>query len=117
MPRILLTTALGLLLLSGCQRESAPAAVQKPGPDAKALKVKVAAQGDITADGQPVTPEQLDTRLAELKQANGEVWYTRDNPQGQPHENSMKVVALVAKYKLPIRFFSDSEFTKPAKLR
>src|SRR5262245_28641432 len=61
--------------LGCCQREPA----SPPGPQpkkpavqiTKALKVKVSAGGDITADGQPVTLEQLARKLTELKGACG----------------------------------------------
>jgi biopolymer transport protein ExbD len=109
---------LGVLLLSGCQREAAPAVAQKaPGADAKSMKVKVTSKGEISADGQPVTPEELDARFAALKKEQGQVWYYRDNPTGAPPDNAMTVIKLVANHKLPIQMFADPEFTKPARLR
>jgi biopolymer transport protein ExbD len=80
---------------------------QGEGPDvqmSKVLKVAVTASGNITADGQPVTLEQLAAKLSELKKAGGNVWYHRENPGGEPHANAMKVIELVAENKLPISF-------------
>ena len=39
----------------------------------KNIKLRVSAGGDIIVDGQPVTPEQLATKLADLKQSGGSV--------------------------------------------
>jgi biopolymer transport protein ExbD len=77
----------------------------------KVLKVKVTASGDITADGQPVTLEQLAPKLSELKKAGGGVWYYRENPGSEPHPNAMKVVELVAENKLPIRLSAKPDFS------
>ncbi len=77
----------------------------------KILKVKVLDGGDITADGQPVTPEQLATKLAELKQVGGSVWYHRESPAGEPHPNAMKVIALVTANRLPIRLSALPDFS------
>jgi hypothetical protein len=75
------------------------------------LKVQVSAGGDIIADGQPVTPEQLGTRLAELKQAGGSVWYYRASPAEEPRPNALKVIALVTASRLPIRLSARSDFS------
>jgi biopolymer transport protein ExbD len=76
-----------------------------------AIKVKVTMNGEITADGQPVTLEKLAARLADLKQAGGVVWYHRENPAGEPHANAMKVIELVAESKLPIRLSTKPDFS------
>src|SRR5438309_397054 len=54
-----------VILLAGCQRDpeapspSAHTQREKPAVQGnKVIKVKVTAGGEITADGQPVTPEQ-----------------------------------------------------------
>jgi hypothetical protein len=77
----------------------------------KVLKVKVTAGGDVTADGQPVTLEQLAAKLADLKGAGGGVVYYREDPAGEPHENAMKVVELVAENGLPIRLSTNPDFS------
>ena len=80
----------------------------------KVLKVQVTSGGDVTADGEPVTLEQLATRLAALKQAGGVVWYYRENPTGEPHPNAMKVIEQVAQNKLPIRLSMRPDFSDAA---
>jgi len=75
------------------------------------VKIKVTAGGDITADGQPVTLEQLAAKLTDLRQAGGEVWYHRENPMGEPNPNAMKVIELVADNKLPVRLSAKPDFS------
>jgi hypothetical protein len=76
----------------------------------KILKVKVTASGDITADGQPITLEQLAAKLSELKKAGGGVWYYRENARDEPHPNAVKVIELVIHNKLPVRLSAKSDF-------
>ncbi len=78
---------------------------------ASVIKVKVTENGEITADGQPVTLEKLAARFADLKQAGGVVWYHRENPAGEPHANAMKVMELVVENKLPIRLSTKPAFS------
>ena len=75
------------------------------------LKVKVTADGEVSADGQPLSLEQLADRVAQLKQARGIVWYHRANPSGEPHPNAMKVLQLVVENKLPIRLSANPDFS------
>jgi len=77
----------------------------------KVTQVKVTVGGDISADGLPVTLEQFAARLADLKQAGGEVWYHRENPRGEPHPNALKVITLVAENKLPIMLSAKPDFS------
>ena len=107
-----------VLLFTGCQRDAAapsPAARSvvndAAAANTKVLKVYVTVSGEITADGQPVTPDQLAAKLAELKQAGGEVWYCRENPSAEPHPNAMKVMELVADNQLSIRLSSKPDFS------
>ena len=107
-----------VFLLTGCQRDTtspSPAARSAPNGaavvNAKVLKLYVAASGEITADGQAVTLDHLAAKLAELKQAGGEVWYCRENPSAEPHPNAMKVMELVADNRLPIRLSSKPDFS------
>ena len=105
------------LALAGCGRDVPPSpvlppAAEKPAERAAAvLKLKVTAGGEIAADGRPVTLEELADRLAELKRAGGGVWYYRENPEGEPHPNAMKVIELIARHRLPVRLFTKPDFS------
>ena len=107
------------LLLPGCQHE--PAAALAPGghherknptvEPTRILKVKVTAGGDVTADDQPATLEQLADRLRDLKRTEGVVWYHRENPAGEPHANAERVIKLVTENQLPIRLSAKPDFS------
>lgn len=77
----------------------------------RALKVVVSSAGVPTANGQPVTLGELAPMLAALTAAGGVLWYHRENPADEPHENAMKVIQLVAENKLSIRLFEKPDFT------
>jgi hypothetical protein len=118
MRSVIVAIPVTVLLLAGCQRDpTAPSPGshtkgEKPAVQGnKVVKVKVTAGGEITADGQPVTLEQLAVKLADLKQAGGEVWYHRENPAGEPHPNAMKVIELVANNKLPVKLSAKPDFS------
>jgi biopolymer transport protein ExbD len=94
-----------LAAMIGCQR-------QQPAPaNMNTLKIKVSAGGEITVDGQAVSLEQTSAKLADLKKASGVVLYHRENPQGEPHPNAMKVMKLVADNQLPIRLCAKADFS------
>ena len=118
MRSVIAAIAVAVLLLAGCQRDPATPSpgsstqTEKPtGQGNKVIKIKVTAGGDITADGQFVTLEQLAAKLAGLKGSGGEVWYHRENPAGEPHPNAMKVIELVARNKLPVKLSTKPDFS------
>jgi hypothetical protein len=106
------------IVVAGCNRDASspplyarPQVEKAPVQTTKVLKVTVTANGEIAADGHPVTLDQLSARLAELKLAGGDVWYYRENPSAEPHANAMKVIELVADNRLPIRLSSKPDFS------
>jgi biopolymer transport protein ExbD len=94
-----------LASLVGCQKEEAAK------PNMNTLKIKVSAAGEITIDGQAASLDQTATKLADLKKANGAVLYHRENPQGEPHPNAMKVIKLVTDNQLPICLCAQADFS------
>ena len=106
MRNVLVLIAVAGVLLVGCRRE--PAA---PPPGTPIVKVKVTAGGEVSADGQPVTLERLAARMSQLKQVGGAVYYYRENPEGEPHPNAMKVIELVTENQLPIRLCTNPDFS------
>jgi biopolymer transport protein ExbD len=104
-----------MVVVASCQRDStSPSLSARPQAEKapeQTIKVLVTANGEIVADGHPVTLDQLSVRLTELEQAGGQVWYYRENPSDEPHMNAMKVIDLVAQNRLPIRLSSKPDFS------
>ena len=96
--RSVLRAILAAVLPVGCQGEPAkpPPGARRPEGQAaattKVVKIRVTAGGDISADGESVTLDQLAAKLADLKRAGGAVWYYRENASGEPHANATKVI-------------------------
>jgi len=86
-------------------------------PNDSTIKVYVDASGKITADGIPADLTLLDSAFSQLKKAGGKVCYSRDNIQGDPPAESIKVLDLVVKYELPLQFYTDKSFTKVAEVK
>jgi hypothetical protein len=76
------------------------------------IRVYVDKAGKITADGNPTDLIALDSAFSKLKKSKGSVYYSRDQIQGDPPAESMKVIELVAKYRITVKFFTDKTFTK-----
>ncbi|OQP40715.1 hypothetical protein A4H97_13915 [Niastella yeongjuensis] len=81
------------------------------------LQVFVASSGKITANGLPVDLTMLDSALGKLKNVHGKVFYSRENLQADPPAESMKIMDLVVKYELPVKFYIDKAFTKTADVK
>ena len=105
---------IGVILVSvvfcgvGCERgpEQRAESTQEQGavPEfAEIAKVKVDQAGTMYLNGKTVTIEELKQEFARLKQANGAVWYYRENPQGEPPAQAMAVIQAVIDAKLPVR--------------
>ena len=110
--------ALGLLsaLVACNNKESINNADQKGAPAAveasrTAVKVYVASDGKITADGKQTTLYSLDKKLAQLANDSGTVYFSRANAQGDGPIESMQVMETVMKNGVAIKFFTDSTFT------
>jgi hypothetical protein len=70
------------------------------------VRVKVFLSGVITANGERVTLEELDTLLEELKQKKGGVWYFRESPEQEPPKTLVQtienVMDAIASRRLPV---------------
>ena len=96
-----------LLVIAGCGRKSTP------GAEGNRLspvdRVKVTQLGIIYLNGKETSLEELKKDFVELKAKNGRVWYYRDNPQGEPAQQAMKVIQAIVDAKLPIRLCKTEE--------
>ena len=65
----------------------------------------------ITANSKRVTLAELDTLLYSAQSKNAMVFYSRYNAQAyEGPQASLKVLDLFVKYRLPLRFYTDSTF-------
>lgn len=95
----------GLIVLGvgcdgGAEQRGARDAVQE---FAEIAKVKVTKAGVIYLDGRKVTIDELKQEFSRLKQANGAVWYYREDPQGEPPAQAMAVIEAIVEAQLPVR--------------
>lgn len=84
--------------------------------DTNVIKVFIDASGEITADGKVVSLKDLALAFDDLAKRGGTVYYSRSNAQGEPPENAMAVMDLIAVHSLPVKFYTDKTFTEPFKL-
>jgi len=84
--------------------------------DSNVIKVFVDKTGQITSNGIPISLSMLDSSFNKLKISNGAVYYSRDNVEAEPPEESMKVMELITKYSLPVKLYTDKTFTQAVKL-
>jgi hypothetical protein len=76
------------------------------------LRISVLASGAILLNGEAVTLDSLEATLAAAKEENCLILYYRENPESPTAAvESMKVVQLVGKYKLPISLSSKADFS------
>ncbi len=74
-------------------------------------KVAVTKAGAISYNGEPTTLEKLRAQLAQLRQANGAVWYYREAAEGEPPPEAMEVVKLVIENRLPISMSTKPDYS------
>jgi biopolymer transport protein ExbD len=83
--------------------------------DSNIIKVYIDKTGQIAANGNPVSLANLESSFSVLKKHNGIVYYSRDNSQPDPAAEYMKVIDLITRYGLPIKFYMDKTFTRSCK--
>jgi hypothetical protein len=71
------------------------------------VKVKILLSGEITANGQKVSLQELGNILDDLKKEEGGVWYFRESPEQEPPESLVSTIEAVmdtiASRRLPVR--------------
>ena len=86
-----------------------------PAPGAPVLRISIVRDGKVYADGRVVTYAVLDSLLAALKNAHGEVWLHEEvtgHQRGSSLDSAlMKVGTAIARLQLPNRFSSRADFS------
>ena len=120
MKQLLMTIAV-IALLASCNTQSTVDNQDNKTEQVKldeqgVLKVYLDKKGKITSNGNDVSLEELDEQLKELKDKNGTVYYSRADVASDPPEESMKVIQLVVKHEISIKFYTDKTFKTPVKM-
>jgi len=79
--------------------------------ESNVIKVYVEHDGKITANGNLISLKDLDSSFSKLKTSNGIIYYSRDNAQGEPPQESMRVMDLIIKHSLPVKVYTDKTFS------
>ena len=74
-------------------------------------KIYVSQSGAIFLNGKSVTSGSLKAELKKLKEANGVVWYSRENGAADPSDQQMFAIKIVVDEELPIQLYTDKTFT------
>lgn len=106
-PIIVLITLLAMFL-SGCKGRNE---VLKQYDLSAVLKISVLKSGEILADGNKVSLQDLDSLLATNSQKRGIVWYYRETGQEEPPPQATQVIQLVITHKRPIRMSTKPDFS------
>jgi len=108
-----------LFILIGCSNsnqndkstsDSTASQQKKSTVESNVIKVYVERDGKITANGIVISLKDLDSSFSKLKTSNGIVYYSRANPEGQPPQESMKVMDLIIKYHLQVKLYTDNTY-------
>ena len=66
--------------------------------------------GEIWCDDVRTSLQDLGPRLAELRAAQGVVWYYREDGSAEPAPEAMAVVRMVIEQRLPISMSTRADF-------
>ena len=74
-------------------------------------RVSALADGRLMLNEEPVNLSVLSTALKKLKEANGVVWYYRENGRGEPTPQAMSAIKLIVEHSLPVSMSSKADFS------
>ncbi len=93
------------LILIGC----AGCANKKFPDSATVTRIKIAQNGAIVVNGNAASLEDLKKNLEQLKANKGRVRYFRENPQGEPPPEAMRVMQAIVDAGLPLKLCTSEE--------
>ncbi|MBM3838076.1 MAG: hypothetical protein FJ398_08945 [Verrucomicrobia bacterium] len=105
--RLLMILGIGAALgFCGCNKNenSVPGAAGKPVPVTSRLKIKIGPNGEIFANNKELSQEEFLQELQRLKQSNGGIVYTRDNPAADTTAAQTAVVAAIEQLGIPLEY-------------
>jgi biopolymer transport protein ExbD len=92
--------------LCGCKKKesTAPVGAEKSAPVTSQLKIKIGPNGEIFANNKQLSQEEFMQELQRVKQSNGGIVYTRDNPLGDTTAAQMAVVETIQQSGIPLEY-------------
>jgi hypothetical protein len=75
------------------------------------MKIAFLANGTITADGSPITMEELRADLKSLAERNGVVWYYRESAQSKAPPEALEIVRCIAENRLTVRLSTRPDYS------
>jgi hypothetical protein len=109
----LLWTRLAVLVAIGAFTIGLPHVVEAAMPTGcpdDGAKVFLSAHGVVTLNGRQVEASKLIDALMALSPKPTVVCYSREAPQGEPHESMKVVLDAIIAMRLPIGLFTDATF-------
>jgi hypothetical protein len=79
--------------------------------DLPVLKISALADGTLLMNGEPATLSKISPELAKLQQAEGVVWYYRENPSAEQPADVKALFAVIFQYQLPVSVSSKPDFS------
>jgi len=76
----------------------------------KVARIRVSRAGEIWCDDVRTSLAELGPRLAQLRAAQGVVWYYREEAGDEPSPEAMAVVRMVVEQRLPISMSTRADF-------
>ena len=76
----------------------------------KVTRIRVSRDGEIWCDDVRTSLADLGPRLAQLRAAQGVVWYYREEAGDDPAPEAMAVVRMVVEQRLPISMSTRADF-------
>jgi hypothetical protein len=94
-----------------------PQSTKKLAIDPAILKIYVNENGNVKLNGEYVSLERLDIIIDSNKSNVKSVYYSRYNAQEyEGPKESLQVLGILIKYRLPLMFYTDSTFSQVAKM-
>ena len=76
----------------------------------KVARIRVSRAGEIWCDDVRTSLAELGPQLAQLRAAQGVVWYYREEAGDEPAPEAMAVVRMVVEQRLPISMSTRADF-------
>ena len=77
---------------------------------APVARIRVSRAGEIWCDDVRTSLADLGPRLSQLREAQGAVWYYREDAGAEPVPEAMAVVRMVVEQRLPISMSTRADF-------